>query len=417
MFQENLLQRANLLYSQRRYAEAEKEFGLLLVSQPSNSRIHCMIALCKLETGKKGEASQYVMNAIGLDPSESFCFYVGAVVEFRIENYKAADKLIDTAISLNPSEADYFEIKSLIALNNKEWSLALEYANKGLSIEAEHIGCLNCRATSLVKLDKKGDAYDTIDEALHFDPKNSHTHANLGWGLLEKNDHNKSLHHFRQALMLNPNNEYAKSGLVEALKARYWIYRIFLRYAFWIGNMKSGAQWGVMIGFYVGSRILNVISNNYPSSRVVTIPLIILYMLFALTTWIIRPLSNLFLRLNVYGKYALSKEEIMCSNIIGISLLLSALSGIAFLFFDETLLLMLCILFFTLTIPVSGTFAARRETKGRKILTFYTIGMLAVGLLSLLMFTLGEDVYNTYTTIYLLGFIAFQWIANAVIMR
>lgn len=416
MFEEKHMQKAALLFEHKRYAEAEKEYGALVTSDPSHGYFHSMLALCCLHLDKKKDAERHAKQGIFASPSDDFSFYVAAIVALGTDS-KEAESFCYSAITLNPYKAEYYELKSIILLNKKEWQKALDAANEGLAIEAENIGCLNARAKALIKLDNKQQAYDTIHEALYFDPDNAATHANLGWGLLEKGEHKKALDHFKQSLSIDPGNSHATAGMVEALKARYLFYRLFLRYAFWIGNLKGKAQWAVIIGFYVGSNVIRGLGNSFPAIQVITVPIVVLYSVFALTTWIITPLSNLFLRLNVYGRYALDDNEIMASNVTGISLLVSVLSGISFLFFQYYEFLMLCILMFTLTIPISGTFAAAPKTKGRRSLAIYSLAMLLIGVFSIVNYNATEDMFNIFTTIYLIGFILFLWTANAVIIR
>jgi len=44
--------------------------------------------------------------------------------------------------------------------------------------------------------------------------------------------------------------------MVEALKARNVIYRVMLRYFLWMARLSAKAQWAVVIGMYVGTRLL-----------------------------------------------------------------------------------------------------------------------------------------------------------------
>ncbi|PBQ32321.1 hypothetical protein CNR22_11250 [Sphingobacteriaceae bacterium] len=416
MFEEKQLQKAALLFEHRRYAEAEKEYGALVTSDPTNGYFHSMLALCALHLDKKKDAERHAKQGIFSSPSDDFSFYVAAIVALGTDS-KEAESFCYSAITLNPYKAEYYELKSILLLNKKEWQKALDAANEGLAIEAENIGCLNARAKALIKLDNKQQAYDTINEALYFDPDNAATHANLGWGLLEKSEHKKALEHFKQSLSIDPGNSHARAGMVEALKARYLFYRLFLRYAFWIGNLKGKAQWFVIIGFYIGSNVIRTLGDHYPGIQVITVPIVVLYTIFALTTWIITPLSNLFLRLNVYGRYALDDNETRSSNFTGISLLVSVLSGIAFLLFRNYEFLLLCILMFSMAIPIAGTFAAAAKSKGRTALAIYSIAMLLTGVLGIVNFNESGDFFNIFVTIYLIAFILYQWVANAIIIR
>lgn len=410
-------QKALLLFQQQRFKEAQKEFESLISINPLNGFSFSMLALCHLSLKNLDKAQEYATTAIGLSADNPYSYYVAAYVSFANEELEKAEEWIDSAIGLNPYEADYFALKANIFITRKEWKTAFEYANKGLAIDPENISCLNIRSSAQVKLNDKDGAYQTIKEALNYNPENSYTHANLGWGLLEKGDHENSLEHFKQALALDADNDWAKSGLVEALKAKYFLYRLFLKYAFWIGNMKEKAQWGIIIGFYIGSKVLRVIGSLYPELSFITMPLIILYSIFALTTWLIQPISDLFLRLNVYGRYALSEQQIECSNIIAVFLLISILSGVSYLLFPYDYFLMICLLGFSMCLPIAALYRNDKGSKGWKVIGAYSIALLFIGLLAIFLNMSGGDFNNPFTSIYLLGFIIFQWVGNAYAIK
>lgn len=414
---QELLTRAGILFQQGRYKEALKEYSQLLALDPDSGHIYGMMALCLLREDKYAEAEELIAKAISLEPVNPFLHYNAAIIQLQQDRLDPAETYIQEAIRLDPNDADFFAVLSGIHLSRRDWQKCLDAANHGLGLDPENVICLNRRATALIKLDKKEESFSTIKEALYFDPENSHTHANMGWGLLEKSEHEKALHHFKEALRFDPQNDHARSGMVEALKARYLFYRLFLKYAFWMGNMKNQAQWGVIIGFYIGSRVLRGVASAVPALRPVIIPLIVLYSLFALSTWIITPLSNLFLRLNRFGRYALDEEEITCSNYIGISLLIAAISGLLYLVIPTPALLILAVLGLSITVPVSGTFAAARQSKGRRILKFYTSAMIVAGLLSMIWSFESGNPINLFGIVYIIGFILFQWIGNALIMK
>jgi hypothetical protein len=247
-----------------------------------------------------------------------------------------------------------------------------------------------------------------------FDQEKSAQEAKLGWLALQGNGHKKALEHFKQALIFFPFNDYAKSGMVEALKANYWVYRIFLKYAFWMESKKAGVQWAVILGFYFGNRGLLFINDQYPAARIITTPLIILYLIFAITTWIIRPISNLFLRLNSYGKFVLSHDEITCSNLLGINLMLAIIAVVVYFISGNFLFAMIAFFFATMSIPLATMFSAPRHSRARLILSLYAFGMLVLGVLSIYTYLSGGDVMNKYADIYMWAFVIYQWVANAM---
>jgi Tfp pilus assembly protein PilF len=410
------IQKAHLLLEQKRYKEAEKELKTILASQPSNEEAHSLMAIIKNHTDDIPAALEHIHTAIASNPGKAYLYYIKASILLHQNREKEAESVILEAISLDPTVADFYSLLAFIEMQRKNWQNALDYANQGLSLEPDNLQCLNTRSTALIKLDKKEASYETIKEALHYDPDNSYTHANVGWGFLEKGDQKKSLDHFKKALQSDPNNEYAKAGIVEALKARFWVYRLFLRYSFWIANLKGNAQWAIMLGFFFGSRVLRYISNSYPFLEPFIMPLIILYTVFALSTWLIKPISNLFLRLNTYGRYALSKEEVKSSNYVGVSLIVGLTGLMSYFASNYFPWLAIAILGLTLMLPFSSMYDAATE-RGLKILKFYTLALVVVGTFSVLLAFAGFGIYYVIGMGYLIGIFAYQWVVNAFVIR
>jgi hypothetical protein len=341
------------------------------------------------------------------------------LVSLRKGNSKDAEKFLLSAISFDPHNADYFGAVSLIKLNDSKWEDALTYANRGLQADPENLVCLNSRSTALLKLDRKEESYQTIKEALHNDPHNSYTHANLGWGLLERGDHKKALESFREALKLDPENHHAKAGLVEALKARYGFYRIFLRYAFWIQNLKPTYQWIFVLGIYFGVRWLNSASETNPTLAMYAKPVIYLYILFALSTWIIDPLSNLFLRLNVYGRYALSRDQVKASNFAGAGALITLLGIAGVIIYGTTFMGGFYQGVFMWGIGIMlllGTMFNPTKPSKRRIAVILACGLVVIGLLSLVTTATGGNGRGLWV-IFLYGAVAYQWILNALTIK
>jgi tetratricopeptide (TPR) repeat protein len=410
---ENLVERASLLIQTKRYKEAEKHLAEVLATEPDNAEALSLLALCKSEGGQHAEAIKIMEQVVGRQPDNPQSLYLYAIMLLRNNEMRKSEKFVKEAIAFDPFNADYFALLASIKIQQKEWQEAYDTANKGLEIDAENLACLNLRSTALTKLDRHEESFETIREALNKDPRNDHTHANLGWSQLEKGNHKAALESFRAALQLNPGNEYARAGLVEALKARYLFYRLFLKYSFWMNNLKAKGQWFLIIGAYVGIRILNSVSDSNPDLAVFLKPIVYLYIAFAISTWIITPLSNLFLRLNVYGRYALDDKQLQASNFTGISFALALVGGAMFLFTGNELFLIILFFGVFMMIPLSSMLNPATPGK-RAILIAYATGLAVVGLLSIGILAIGADPGSLWT-VFVFGILIYQWVANAMI--
>jgi tetratricopeptide (TPR) repeat protein len=411
---EPLIQRAELLIHQHKFSEAEKVLLDLLSQDPTDIRVLALLGETKLQQHKTDEAETFISSAIGLGPDIGYLYYLKSRVHIDRQQYDQAEKELKQAVAIEPSDADFKALLASIKLLRKQYEEALHLADSALENDPENISALNTRSTALLKLDRHEESHRTIEGALREDPNNAHTHANYGWNLLEKGDHRKALTHFSEALKNNPNLEYAQIGMGEALKARYLVYRWFLKYSFWIGNLTSNYQWGVIIGFYIGCRILRIIAANSPSLEPYLMPVIILLALIAFSTWVITPIGNLFLRLNKYGKHLLNKKEIMSSNFVGIAVTLFLISVLVYAVSGNDRWLLTAGFGFTMMIPLSVMFT---PTKYKHTLLIYTIALAICGALAIYSAFTGPVLLNNATGLYLFAIIAFQWVANFVTIK
>ena len=407
---EELYIRAQLLFQQGKYKEAENILLNLLSSDPDDESVLALMAQVKMQLDDYKKAEELINSALAINPESAYFFFIKAQIYIHNETFDDAESTLKQAITLDPLEADYYAALASIKLWRKKFEAALELANQALEHESDNLMALNVRSTALYKLDRKEDAFESIEGALNNDPNNSHTHANYGWSLLEKGDHKKALEHFGEALKNNPNNRIAQAGMAEALKARYLLYRLFLKYSFWIGNLTAKYQWGVILGFYFGSKLIMRIAETSETLRPFLMPVIVLLALIAFSTWVMTPVGNLFLRLNKYGKHLLDKNEIMNSNFVGLSVFVFALGGLSYLLTGNTNTIGIMFFGFSMMIPCSRMFS---ETKYKNALLIYTAIMALIGFAAIYTgFKTGNMFENDLSSAYLIALIAFQWVAN-----
>ena len=326
---------------------------------------------------------------------------------------------------MEPEDADYFALLAQIRLNRRNWPGALEAAETGLQFDAEHVTCTNLRAMALVKMGRKEEAGLTIDAALAKNPENSVTHANQGWTLLHAGDHKKALEHFRESLRLDPQNEWARQGIIEALKAQNFLYAWMLKYFLWMSRLSSNAQWGVILVGFFGMRILRATAKTNPGLEPFVWPIQIIYLIFVFLTWTANPLFNLLLRLNKFGRMVLNREEIVASNwvgaFVGIALLCLAL---AFAGFDGFLLGAMVFGFSVL--PLAAIFQCQPGWP-KTAMTGYTVVVAGAGIASFVwLMALGNQKITAETEnairglllgVFVVGIILAGWVANLLIMR
>lgn len=370
-------QRGIQLFELGRFSDAIAYFKTSLSESPEDFTSKYFIALCYLNMGRFSEAETIIGNLKSANPDDPDVFYLDAKAKFHLNSDKKALSLIDIAISMNPTDDIYFAQKADILLHLKEFEASLENADKSLSLNAKNAHALNVRANVLTKLNRKDEASSTVENILNENPEDDYSHANVGWVELENGNLKRALEHFKEALSINPNFEYARQGMSTALKSKNFLYRLYLKYSFWIAKQSSRNQWIFIIGIYLAYRfsvkLLAGLGLTY-----IAIPLIVLYLLFALGSWLMEPLSNTILNFDSYGKYLLDNDEKKSGFAFGALVIFSLVSAALFYFLGQNYFLVLSVTFLCLLLPFPRSFLLGSE-KSKNLVFIYALAMTIIG--------------------------------------
>ena len=406
------LDRARLLIQQARIPDAIPYIREHLSTQPDDPDALGLLSLCYLSEKKFAESLDLAKQAVQADPEDPWLYYVLGRAYFFNQQPAAARSATDRGLSLNPYFAQLFELRSEIAFYEENWQLALEEAERGLEVDPEEVDLINLRSRALIQLNRKAEAAATLDYALNKAPDNSMSHTNKGWVHIEQNQFDAAIDSFKEALRLQPGNNYARSGLKEAIKAKNPAYRIILKYFLWMNKLGSRGQWAVVIGLYVLFRILRAVASSSETMEKLLAPLFVVYIFFVYSTWIATPLSNLLLRLHPVGKLALDEDERTASNTVGLWLGLVALLFLMGLFspvLKETILLAaVCSL--AMLIPISGIFSVPAEHPSRRKLLLIAGGLGGCALLGILG-------VNILLIVFFLGILGYSFLVNYLVQK
>ena len=301
--------RAQLLIEQGRHRDAEALLRRGLSDRPDDGLAHAFRGLCLLRMDQPEAAGEALRQALRLMPDHPLPHLLTAELRLHLNDGPGARRAADEAIRLDPGEADGYALRAQIEASAQRWAEAVTWAERGLARDAEHPGCANLRAMALTRLGRRDEASRAIDGALQATPDDHVAHANRGWAELHAGRPRDALPHFSEALRLQPSFEWARAGLVEALKARFFLYRWILGFFLWMSRLSPRVQVGVLVGGYVGYLLLRNVAANVPAMRPIVWPLIAAYFVFAILTWVSVPLFNLLLMLNRFGRQALSPAQ------------------------------------------------------------------------------------------------------------
>lgn len=347
------------MLQQNRATEAEEQLRLALSANPDDAEAHALLALALLDLQRFAEATNEAQRAVASEPDEPSHHYTLGLTLLRRNHTAEARDAAMRAIELDPYDADFWGLRSACAIEMQDWRDALTYADEGLAQDPEHVQCRNLRAAALRNLGRHDEAAATLAGALRQRPDSAYTHANTGWSLLHRGGRknvDQALEHFREALRLDPSSEVARGGMVEALKARYLVYRLMLRWFLWMASLKPGVRWGIILGAFFGARIVRAIASQQPALGPVLWPIYGLYLGFVWMTWLSYPLFNLALLFNRFGRHALTTEQRRGALLVAVCLLPALVLGVGWLLTQATPLGVAALLFLLLTIPVAGVY-------------------------------------------------------------
>lgn len=409
-------QRGQLLYVQERYKEAEGEFRKALVANPQDVRSLTMLSGCLAAQDRHDDAVSMAKRAVGLAPDEPGTHHAHALALLLANRAAEARSPIAEAIRLAPESDEYFAEQAAILLTCGDAKAALRSAEQAMALNPENTRAANLRAMALVRLGRKKEAADTVSYTLEREPENHLSHANQGWNALHLNNPRKAQEHFKEALRLHPDFEYARRGMLEALKARNPVYRGMLAYFLWMGRQSGRMQWAFVLGTLAAQRVLRVAAESVPGLGAVIWPLLILFYLFIYLSWVAVPMFNLLLRLDRFGRLVLSAGERRASNWFGAAFFgaLGALAGFAFGWAPG---LPLALVLAAASVCVAATFAM--EGRPRKILAGASAVLFACGTGAWALFFFSEPPPDPSGCVasFMGGFIAFQFLAMILARR
>ncbi|MEM9930530.1 MAG: hypothetical protein AAF840_11970 [Bacteroidota bacterium] len=404
-----LIERLHQLQSQARWTESKQLLETYLTDNPNDVIAQLYYVQTISNLGEKQLARDLMGPIIAEYPDNPTVLRLAATVELNDDKPEMAEQYGRQLLLMNAEDEDALVLMAKIKLDQRNYDAALSFADQALAIDAEHTEALNLKIYIGGFLGKE-DTSATIEEALHVNPEDSGTIANHGYQLLRDGQVNPALERLKYALSLNPQNQLARFAMLEALKARFWPYRMYFKYKEAMAKLSGGASFGIMIGLWFAVNYLNRLAGQQPEWAPYLMPLVYLMVGLFLLTWIIDPIMNFYLLTNKYGRLLLDKEDKIMASLVGGSLALAILSLLGYLVFGGALLQGLAFAFLVLTIPL-GSFLRPIRQQQKTILTVYTVALVIMGIGGLLISS------SLMVNIALFGLLAYQFIINGMVAR
>ena len=302
-------ERGRLLFDQSRYDQAIGELTAHLAESPDDDVAHVFAAISLAHLHRFDDALGHAREAIRLDPESGLSYFALAQVELERNRYEAAAAALEEAIRCAPTAASFHGLMAAIRSRQKRWPEALAAAEQGLEFDPEDLQCLNMRALAQRQLGQNEAASETMRDALARDPNDAMAHANQGWAFLETGEAEAAITQFREALRLEPDLEFARLGILEALKARNFVYRAILRYLLWSGKHAISMQWAIALGVLFVLRFIDSVGRSIPVLAPATGLIVTLLIVAAISTFFAQPLFNFVLLFHPLGRLAMTRDQ------------------------------------------------------------------------------------------------------------
>lgn len=404
-----ILQRVELLLEQNRLPEAKTLLQQYLSDYPTDPKARFILAYVLYRQDENTASRQLAEGLFAENPEDSQVLRLLAGIDLADDLHEAAESKAAAIIRMEPEDADSYILMSRVKLAKRNYDQAFHYVEKALELDSENIEALNLR-TMISGILGNQDTRSSIESALELDPENAHTIASHGWQLVREGKVQEALERLRYALSIDPNNELAQFAMAEALKARFWPYRLLLKYGQFMERMSGQNSWMFLIGAYVAYRVLIGIAETNPALQPFLMPLVYLIMAVFLSTWLLDPLMNLYLLSNPYGRLLLDKEDKQMARWTGISLLAALVFLGAYFLLDVQNCLDLAIISGLMMIPMGSILKPRSKT-ARRNLWLLVGGAAGIGFLGAItgsaqLFFMG-----------IFGLFIYQWVLNAAIIK
>ncbi len=404
-----LLERLHQLQSQARWGESKQLLETYLADYPNDTVAQLYYVQTVANLGEKQLARNLIGPILAEHPDNPTVLRLAAIVELNDDKPEVAERYGRQLLLMDAEDDDALVLMAKIKLDQRNYDAALGFADQALAIDAQNTEALNLKIYIGGFLGKT-DTEQTIAEALHVNPEDSGTIANHGYQLLREGKVEQALERLQYALSLNPQNQLGRYAMLEALKARFWPYRLYFKYKEGMSKLSGGASFGIMIGLWFGVNYLNRLAGQRPAWAPYLLPLVYLMVGLFLLTWIIDPIMNFYLLTNRYGRLLLDKEDKIMASLVGGSLGLALLCLVGYLVWGGALLQGLAFAFLLLTIPL-GSFLRPVRQKQKTMLTVYTVALVITGIGGLL-------IANGFmVNVALFGLLAYQFILNGMAAR
>lgn len=324
------IEKAISLRNVHRYEDAIAELHLVLAQDPESAFAYFHLALTySAMPAADAKALEAIDGAIAIEPTDADYLATKALILCDMDQEKKALAVSEDALALDPGSYQWYaKATSLAGL--RKWSDARAACENALELDPDYDSALDLRNVILRVQGDLDSAESATMEQLSRNAESPTALSNAGWTKLQRGDRAKAEELFREALRIDPANEYARSGLIQAFKSRSLFYRLYLKWVFMLQKMEGKSQWVLMIGIYLGYRVgRELLAMVHP---ILGIVMIVLYLGLCFGTFLAPGIGSGLLLKDRFARLALTGKEKLDGLVVsGLFFGGAFLAGIGFL--------------------------------------------------------------------------------------
>lgn len=338
-------------------SSALAQLDQLIREEPYQASFLALRALILTDLNRRQEARESVRAAFEGSADNPFVHHAAAVVALHSGEVQEAIAHAQDAQRLAPGYHQAALLEARARAHLGQWPQVVAIAREVLAHfpeEEEEASILEELASSAgSKSPLESAAWRRLSERFPLNPTARTAH---GWTRLHAGQIRDAKREFEQALALDPSSEWAREGLVLALKARSPVYALLLRYFLWSGRLPARTRNIIAFGGVLGYNFLRRLSEQSPALKPFIVPILVAYALFLFLTWLADPLLNLALLATADGRRLLSNDDKRSGVAVGACLGVAALLALAGWRLAEEQLLLGAIPLTFASLPVAAYF-------------------------------------------------------------
>jgi tetratricopeptide (TPR) repeat protein len=235
------LQRGHVLFDMRRFREAIDAFTRALAQDPNSVQALAMRGACLLNINRTKQAETDILEAIGLQPTWSFNFYLLSYVRANQGRAKEALAAIYEALRLEHDATNFqrlAEIRSWLGHHEA----CLDAINQAIALYPRDCSSFNVKAQALIKLGRRHDAAAVLLQALSLEANDAASQKALGQLSLRSGQSKEALGLLTEARRINPVAHNDQDAIASAYGKMSLPFRLIeslgIRFQYWSASMR-----------------------------------------------------------------------------------------------------------------------------------------------------------------------------------